>query len=81
MSLRIAVLAFQGDVIEHVKVLEAAAKKIKINIEVIEVRTKENLNNIDGLIIPGGESTNFYKLCEDERMWEKLNTKKPASKP
>jgi 5'-phosphate synthase pdxT subunit len=33
---------------------------------------KSDLTNLIGLIIPGGESTNFYKLCEMEKMWGEL---------
>lgn len=65
-------LAWQGDVIEHVRTLESAAKKIKIDLEIIEARTKNDLDKLDGLIIPGGESTHFYKLCQEEKMWEQL---------
>lgn len=72
MSLRIGVLAFQGDVIEHLKTINQAAKNLKLAIETVEVRTITDLMNLCGLIIPGGESTNFYKLCETENMWEKL---------
>lgn len=72
MKLRIGLLAFHGDVIEHIVAIRQAAKKIKINIETVEVRVKADLAKLDGLIIPGGESTNFYKLCEREKMWGKL---------
>jgi len=72
MKLRIGLLAFHGDVIEHIVAIRQAAKKLKINIETVEVRVKADLAKLDGLIIPGGESTNFYKLCEREKMWGKL---------
>lgn len=72
MSLRVGVLAFQGDVIEHLETTRQAARKLKLNLEVIEVRTKANLNNLSGLIIPGGESTNLYKLCKTENIWKEL---------
>ncbi len=47
----VGVLAFQGDVAEHVAVLT------RLHVPSIEVRTKDDLSKIDGLIIPGGEST------------------------
>lgn len=59
-NLRIGVLAIQGSVIEHVNML----KKID-GIEPIEVKTPEQLYQIDGLILPGGESTTIGKLIED----------------
>lgn len=72
MELKIGVLAFQGDVIEHLNTIKQAAKNLKLPIKTVEVRTKIDLTDLNGLIIPGGESTNFYKLCETENMWEKL---------
>ena len=71
-SVNIGVLAFHGDVIEHIEALEQAKRKLNLAIEIVSVRTKESLNNLDALIIPGGESTTLYKLCEREDMWEKM---------
>lgn len=67
-SVNIGVLAFHGDVLEHIEAISYAAKKIKLNINVSFVRTKKSLKNLDGLIIPGGESTTILKLCEREGM-------------
>lgn len=67
-SLKVGVLAFHGDVIEHVKALEKAANNLKLKIEIVEVRTKESLKGLEGLIIPGGESTTLYKLSDREGM-------------
>ena len=71
-SVNIGVLAFHGDVIEHIEALKQAKRKLNLAIEIVSVRTKESLNNLDALIIPGGESTTLYKLCEREDMWEKM---------
>ena len=71
-SRKIGVLAFHGDVIEHIEGTQRAAKNLHIDIEVVSVRTKESLQNLDALIIPGGESTTLHKLCEREGMWEKM---------
>jgi pyridoxal 5'-phosphate synthase pdxT subunit len=54
----IGVLALQGDVIEHVAALERAGARA------IAVKTREQLAQIDGLIIPGGESTTVMKLLD-----------------
>ena len=72
--LKIGVLAFQGSVIEHINATRAAAINLKIadKCEIIEVRTKQDLETLDALIIPGGESTVFYKLCEREGMLEAM---------
>ncbi|MDO7977522.1 pyridoxal 5'-phosphate synthase glutaminase subunit PdxT [Oceanotoga teriensis] len=57
--IKIGVLDIQGGVEEHVNIL----KKIE-NIEVLKVKYPKDLNNIDGLIIPGGESTTISKLMK-----------------
>ena len=53
---RIGVLAVQGDVAEHADALQRAGAEAR------EVRLPSDLNGIDGLIIPGGESTTIGKL-------------------
>ena len=54
----IGVLALQGNVIEHVRALEEAGARA------IAVKTAEQLASVDGLIVPGGESTTVMKLLE-----------------
>lgn len=71
-SLRIGVLAFHGDVSEHLMATNNAARELKLDCDVREVRTRSSLEGIDGLIIPGGESTVLQKLCEREGMWEAM---------
>jgi 5'-phosphate synthase pdxT subunit len=56
--LRIGVLAVQGNFREHVSMLRA------LGAEAVEVRKPEQLDGLDGLIIPGGESTTFMTLME-----------------
>lgn len=63
---RIGVLAFHGDVIEHIEVLKQAGA------ETVAVRSKKDLENLDGLILPGGESTTLSKLCREAGMWESM---------
>ncbi len=53
---KIGVLALQGAFIEHVKVLEELGAEVK------EVRLPKDMEGLDGLIIPGGESTAIGKL-------------------
>ena len=53
---RIGVLALQGDFAEHIQMLGM------IGINAVEIRKVQQLNEIDGLIIPGGESTTIVKL-------------------
>lgn len=66
--LKVGILAFHGDVIEHSKTLEKASQNLELKIDIVQVRTKESLKGLDGLIIPGGESTTLYKLCDREGM-------------
>jgi 5'-phosphate synthase pdxT subunit len=56
MKKRVGVLALQGDFDAHVKALERAGA------QPVLVRTAEELKNVDGLVIPGGESTTMLKL-------------------
>src|SRR5512143_1823604 len=55
--MKIGVLALQGDFSEHITMLK------KLNVEASEVRLPGQLNGLDGLIIPGGESTTIGKLA------------------
>jgi len=56
--LRIGVLALQGDFALHARALE------KCGVEAVEVRKPEQLDQVDGLIMPGGESTTLLKLMD-----------------
>lgn len=69
---RIGILALQGGVIEHLVATREAARKLKIKCEIIEVRTEKSLKGLDGLIIPGGESTVHSKLLEREGMLSEM---------
>lgn len=55
-QLKIGVLALQGDFIEHVHMFR------RLDIEAVEVRKPAQLAELDGLVIPGGESTTIVKL-------------------
>lgn len=52
----VGVLALQGDVREHVELLRT------LGADAIAVKTEEQLQSVDGLVIPGGESTTISKL-------------------
>ena len=62
----IGVLAVQGDFAEHIKVLK------RLGAETREVRLPEDLEGLDGLIIPGGESTTIGKIATDFNLMEPL---------
>lgn len=64
--MKIGVLALQGDFAEHISMLK------KLGVETTEVRLPEHLKNLDGLIIPGGESTTIGKLAVAYNLLEPL---------
>jgi 5'-phosphate synthase pdxT subunit len=64
--MKIGVLALQGAFIEHIKILR------QLGVETVAVRLPEDLEGLDGLIIPGGESTTIGKLAVEYGMVELL---------
>jgi len=64
--MKIGVLALQGDFAEHIVILK------RIGAIASEIRLSEQLKELDGLIIPGGESTTIGKLATDFGMMEPL---------
>jgi len=70
--LKIGVIAVQGDVSEHVDVLKRAMNHLGINGEVVYVRTVDDLKNISGLVIPGGESTTINRLMLKTGLHEEI---------
>src|SRR5436309_11033795 len=63
---RVGVLGLQGDFAEHLRVLTG------IGAEAVDVRRPEQLDDVDALIIPGGESTTIGKLAERYHIIPKL---------
>src|SRR5436190_16510321 len=62
----VGVLALQGDFDAHRKAIDRAGGRA------VEVRTAQQLDSCDGLIVPGGESTTMLKLLEIENLTEPL---------
>lgn len=65
-SMKIGILALQGDFAEHNAILE------HLGVETRQVRLPAQLESLDGLIIPGGESTTIGKLAEDYQLIEPI---------
>lgn len=63
---RVGVLALQGDFEAHKQALARAGA------DAVEVRTAAQLDSVDGLILPGGESTTMLKLLDEESLFEPL---------
>src|SRR5437764_8683344 len=66
--MRIGVLAVQGNAREHAAMLR------RLGAEVVEVRKPEQLEGLDGLVVPGGESTTFMRLMRLYGLDEALRT-------
>ncbi len=64
--LKVGVLALQGSFQEHLAVLT------RIGVQAVEVRLPEQIHDLDGIIIPGGESTTIGKLAVDFGLLEPL---------
>lgn len=65
---RIGVLAIQGDYAAHALALA------ELSAEAVEIRTQQQLGEIDGLILPGGESTTMLKFLEKRQFFESLQS-------
>lgn len=66
--MKIGVLALQGDFAEHISMLK------KLGVDAIDVRLPKHLDGLDGLIIPGGESTTIGKLAVAYELMEPLKS-------
>jgi 5'-phosphate synthase pdxT subunit len=64
MSFTFGVLSIQGDVLENILSVEAAIDALDIDGTVTAVRTPDEISNVDGLVIPGGESTTIGQLSK-----------------
>src|SRR5947209_15129465 len=74
-KLHIGVLALQGDFEAHLKALREAAATSGIEIEAKAIRLPTQLEDLDGIIIPGGESTTIGKLMVMYGLQEPLKQK------
>lgn len=73
--MKIGVLALQGAVAEHIRMLKLAG------VEGVIIKTAEQLEQIDGLIIPGGESTTIGKLMRTYGFIEGIQQFSAEKKP
>lgn len=65
-QIKVGVLALQGSFLEHLDILQ------RIGVTTAQVRLPDQLEDLDGLIIPGGESTTIGKLAVDYGLLEPL---------
>ena len=73
--MRTGVLALQGDFAEHVAVLK------RLKVETVEVRLPRDLDGVDALIMPGGESTTFSYLMDLYHLKEPIREMAGAGVP
>jgi pyridoxal 5'-phosphate synthase pdxT subunit len=71
----VGVLALQGDVLEHLRALR------RCGVRAVQVRNAAELADVDGLVIPGGESTTIGKLLERFGLLEPLRARVQAGLP
>ncbi|AIM16572.1 MULTISPECIES: pyridoxal 5'-phosphate synthase glutaminase subunit PdxT [Neobacillus] len=72
---KIGVLALQGAVREHIQSLEACG------VEAVAIKRKEELQEVDGLILPGGESTTMRRLIDKYDFMDDLKAFASSGKP
>ena len=72
---RIGVLSLQGDFAEHIAALR------RLGVEPVEVRQVSDLDGIEGLIVPGGESTTISKLMAAYGLLPKIRERARAGMP
>jgi pyridoxal 5'-phosphate synthase pdxT subunit len=75
VSTTIGVLALQGDVREHLAMLERAGATA------VRVRRPAELDRVDGIVLPGGESTTMHKLARSFDVFEPLREAVRAGLP
>ncbi|WKB35887.1 pyridoxal 5'-phosphate synthase glutaminase subunit PdxT [Terrilactibacillus sp. S3-3] len=66
MTVKIGVLGLQGAVSEHVKALESAGAEVSV------VKNVEDFDGLDGLVMPGGESTTMRRLMDKYGIFDKI---------
>lgn len=72
---QIGVLALQGDVVDHMRALEAAGARA------VPVRRASELDAVEGLVIPGGESTTMSKLLDIFDLFDPVKKRLDAGLP
>lgn len=73
--MKIGVLALQGAFIEHINIMQ------QLGVEAASVRLPSQLNGLDALIIPGGESTTILKLMKSSHLFQPVRDLARAGLP
>ena len=67
--MKVGILSLQGSFFDHQKSLDL------ISLDSLLVKTPDDLDNVDGIILPGGESTAMSKISSYNNLYKKLDTK------
>lgn len=71
--LKVGVISVQGAIFEHVEAVKSAAAELGLkDMQVVHVRRLNELDNVDGLVIPGGESTTIAKLLIKFKLYDRI---------
>ena len=79
--MKIGVVGLQGAVSEHLEATKRAMQKLGIKGDVIWVGRPEQIEGLDGIIIPGGESTTIGKLMVTTGLFEKIKQEAKRGTP
>ena len=74
-KVNIGILGVQGDVEEHIASVESAFREITVDGIVSVIKYPDEINSINGLIIPGGESTSIGKLSNNDDFHSSIKKK------
>lgn len=75
MEIKVGVASFQGDVEEHIAALREALKKTGVRGAVSTARLPEEIESVDAIVIPGGESTVIAKLSSYKKSLDLLKNR------
>lgn len=73
--MRIGVIGFQGAITEHIRATKQAMQEMEITGDALWLKNESQLTKIDGLIIPGGESTTIGNLMLSAGVFENVKEK------
>ncbi len=79
--MKIGIVGFQGAITEHIKATEKAMEKRKISGEAVRIEEDNQIDEIDGIIIPGGESTTIGRLMQRAGIFEGIRKLGEEGKP
>jgi 5'-phosphate synthase pdxT subunit len=70
---KLGIVGFQGDVEEHLEMFTMASQKTGLDLETVKIRRKEDLSGVNGIVIPGGESTTIFKLTKEYKIYDEIS--------